>query len=947
MSTQANDSETEGLHRRGYAPDEQISLLTDALYYDEQGRYFHTVDGRFAQVWMLGMIDKSTISPQGEVEAANQIARIIAEFPYGASGQLLRHTHRGIEGIVENFASEKADHPFGEAIINSFADRQYSAALSQKGFFANISPRMIEQARRDEDDATEQADRRGSGIELIERSTSTGTYPYVSELYLVMLWEPPKSVIGSVAKYFQSLLAGAGLFDIEKQVKQEYMKQRRLFQSLASEVTKTINSTAYQAAMVNGQGLLDFIYRLLNPVRAYQMPSPIYRDGYTIGDHLAAKVDPEHDAPRKTIRERVGFQPVEPEEQGFRWPYHVDGEKHYYYGRVTSVGGLPAAQEPGLIQNALATIEGESLITMNFFITPKLKVEARLWARQKQVDLAGNMGNPESEVHRRRVEDLEAIKDAVASDNVYSKQRMMDVSVHCCFFGFDQTEVEDRAMKAQRALFDEGIHETVRGDAILHHSLPLNYRPASRELLQREQPVLSSHTGRLAPIFVEYQGVESPAIMVNNRNGTPIYIDPFGPQTKTAHSLVCGSTGTGKSFAFNMLLMTMMAKYRPKIWLIDKGRSYESLCHALDGTYIELVQDEQDGLKPTCMNPFYIPPNEDGSPREPTSEEKEFLSNWLLAAIKAGTDGAETHPSSVSLLSDAIGEFYAGWPPGSEATLSDFVEHLKTKNFSDLSGISIVEKLSMFYGKGPYAKLFDGPTDVDWSNDFIVLETERMATSRALPVAMLATFRQIEQYSKYKLPRNRRKIVGVDEAWNTIANREAANALGGFFRELRKYKGGVFLISQSLIDFLKLVEHEGGAEDGILVNTSHFYLLACTSADHKAAQDELNFTDEEINAWSSVSSLPPFFSEIFYRQKMTTEHFESGVFRIYSAPVPLWLATTDADDVEKRNEIVTEFINQGMPAAEARREAIQILASQYPFGSRYEIEPGEGLDHVA
>jgi len=212
---------------------------------------------------------------------------------------------------------------------------------------------------------------------------------------------------------------------------------------------------------------------------------------------------------------------------------------------------------------------------------------------------------------------------------------------------------------------------------------------------------------------------------------------------------------------------------------------------------------------------------------------------------------------------------------------------------------------------------------------------------------MLATFRQIEQYSKYKLPRNRRKIVGVDEAWNTIANREAANALGGFFRELRKYKGGVFLISQSLIDFLKLVEHEGGAEDGILVNTSHFYLLACTSADHKAAQDELNFTDEEINAWSSVSSLPPFFSEIFYRQKMTTEHFESGVFRIYSAPVPLWLATTDADDVEKRNEIVTEFINQGMPAAKARREAIQILASQYPFGSRYEIESGEGLDHVA
>lgn len=947
MSILAHDSETDGLERRGYAPDEQIALLTDALYYDEQGRYFHTVDGRFAQVWMLGMIDKSTISAQDEVAAANHIARIIAEFPYGASGQLLRHTHRGIEGIVENYASNRADHPFGDAIIESFADRQYSAALSQKGFFANISPRMLEQAHQEEEKATDPADRRSLGFELIERTTSTGTYPYVSELYLVLLWEPPKPVIGTVAKYFQSLMAGAGLLDIEQQVKREYMKQRKLFRSLTSDITKTINNTVFQAAMVNGQGLLDLIYRLLNPIRAYQMPSPIYREGYTIGDHLASKIDPGHEASRKTIRNRVGFQPVEPDEQGFRWPYHVDGEKHYYYGRVTSVGGLPAAQEPGLIQNALAMIEGESLITMNFYITPKLKVEARLWARQKQVDLAGNMGNPESEVHRRRVEDLEAIKDAVASDNVYSKQRMMDVSVHCCFFGFDKSEVEDRAMKAQRALFDEGIHETVRGDAIIHHSLPLNYRPASRELLQRQQPVLSSHTGRLAPIFVEYQGVESPAILVNNRNGTPIYIDPFGPQTKTAHSLVCGGTGTGKSFAFNMLLMTMMAKYRPKIWLIDKGRSYESLCHALDGTYIELVQDEQDGLKPTCMNPFFIPPDKDGKPKPPTGEEKEFLSNFLLAAIKAGTDGATVHASSVSLLSEALDEFYAAWPPSKEATLSDFIEHLKTKNFSDLTGISIVEKLSMFYGNGPYAKLFDGPTDVDWSNDFIVLETERMSTSRALPVAMLATFRQIEQYSKYKLPRNRRKIVGVDEAWNTIANREAANALGGFFRELRKYKGGVFLISQSLRDFLKLVSHEGGAEDGILVNTSHFYLLACTDADYKAAQEQLNFSDEEVAAWSSVSSLPPFFSEVFYRQRMKTDNFESGVFRIYSAPVPLWLATTDADDVEMRNEYVTNFINSGMPAAEARREAVVILASQYPYGSRYQIDSHEGLGNVA
>ena len=942
-----HDTENEGFDRRGYTPDEQVALLTDALYYDDEGKYFHTVDGRFAQVWMLGAIDKSTLSAGDEVEAANQIARIIAEFPYGCSGQLLRHTHRGIEPLLDAYSSEQASHPFAGPIIDSFVDRQVTAALSPKGFFTNISPRMIEQARREQEDATPEGDRRGSSLEMIEKSTSIGTFPYLSDLYLVMLWEPPKSAIGRVAKFFEQILAGAGLLDIEQQVKREYMRQRRLFQQLSGEVTKTIGTTAFQAGMVTGQGLLDFLYKLLNPVRSYSTPSPIYRSGYTVGDHLINKANPKAKSESSTIAAKVGFQSIEPEPQGFRWPYYIDGEKHYYYGRVASVGGLPAAMEPGLIQNALADIEGESLTTMNFSITPKLKVEARLWARQKQVDLAGNVGNPNSEVHRRRVEDLESIKTAVASDNVYSKQRMMDVSIHCCFFGFDRADVEDRAMKAERDLFDEGINETVRGDAIIHHSLPLNYRPASRDLLQREQPVLSSHAGRLAPIFVEYQGVESPAIMVNNRNGSPIFIDPFGTQTKTAHSLVCGSTGTGKSFAFNMLLMTLMAKYRPKIWLIDKGRSYESLCHALDGDFIELVQDDEDGLKPTCMNPCFIPPNDDGTPRSPNKEEKEFLANFLVAAIKASVDGADVHPSTIPLLTKGIGEFYDQWPHGKEATLSDLMKHLEPLNFSDLTGISIVEKLSMFYGNGPYSALFDGYSDVDWSNDFIVLETERMSSSRALPVAMLATFRQIEQYAKYKLPRNRKKIVGVDEAWNTLANREAANALGGFFRELRKYKGGVFLISQSIIDFLKLVKQEGGAEDGILINTSHFYLLACSDADCRAAETELNFSPEEVAAWASVSSLPPFFSEVFYRQRMSSDTYESGVFRIYSAPVPLWLATTDADDVEMRTDLVTELVNKGMKGSDARREAVQILAEQYPYGSRYEINTKRGTRDAA
>src|SRR5690606_13698487 len=210
----------------------------------------------------------------------------------------------------------------------------------------------------------------------------------------------------------------------------------------------------------------------------------------------------------------------------------------------------------------------------------------------------------------------------------------------------------------------------------------LNFRHSARELLVRDTPFMSRNVADIAPLYLDYQGVATPAILVNNKSGEPIYIDIFGPQVNTAHSLVVGSTGTGKSFAFNNILMVMQAKYRPKVWLIDKGRSYESLCYALDGSYIDLVTEESsDGVKPTCINPFYIPPNHDGSGRQPTKDEKEFLQKLLISMRKAASPTAQLSPAQSTLLFEAIDTFYQKWPAHQEATFSDFIPVLQSLKY--------------------------------------------------------------------------------------------------------------------------------------------------------------------------------------------------------------------------------------------------------------------------
>lgn len=946
------DTDLQALARRNYQGGMPIELLSDAYLFEEDGNYFHTVDGRFAKIWRIQGSTGSGLNNDDLHGVCASFGQALNKYPNGSSGQFIRHTHRDIRGVMGHYSSKlDADlDEFERGLADSIVHRQYNAAISPNGFFAKLTPvelnRMREQALSALNDE-ESDDVRANVTTAIQREINEGRYPYVTSFYLIFMWEPQYMFGKFIDKTWKAAMASVGLADPDVLAFEAYSTHADQFGVLCNGIAQTLAAQNFCPEELNGQGFINWQYQLMNPVRCYNVEPPRYRPDMPVYECLK---DPELTPNHQALNTAPNFATVQPTSKG----WVIQDSDFDYHIRPVSVLGKPPKAGPGMIQRAMRSIESESLITLNWYVPTKAKVFARLVGRGRMIAAKKGLRMGDKITLQKQIDELEAVTERVSAENVVGREQFFDTSIHINLMGFDAQRLDDQCQQLESLLWDLGYPEKKRGDSVVRTSLPLNYVQQSRSLLRRDTPHLTESLSNMCPIFIEYQGVPDPGIIMNNRAGQPIYLDLFGSLVVTGHSLIVGTTGSGKSFAFNNILMGTRVKYRPKVWIIDKGDSYQSLCLVLGGNYIRLAtepfveQVTNRKIYPICINPFYLAKNEDGNNELPGNDEIMFIRDLLVMCMTTGNGNASQslHAKTTGLLYKALSEFFAEWVekrPHDEPIMSDFIPKLIETDFTDLKGNDLAELLFMFYGQGGYAAIFDGKLQVDWENDFTVLETQRMAGSDALGIVTLSLFRQIDLYCKYKLPRDRKKLIAVDEAWATLSSPTAASALAGFYREMRKYNAGCLLISQTVADFVRILSAEakstGDNQDGILENTSHYFFLACSESDYKLAQENLSFTDEEVTLWRSLASLPPLYSEVFYRMRTKTNLYYSGVFRLFASSVSLWIATSSPEDFTLRDTRTQEIIHtDGVSEQLARQRAIVQLAKEYPYGARFHVQ---------
>lgn len=891
--------------------------LIDVTYYNTEHKFFETRDLRFGRVYRLPLINGENMAGESKLAISNALARVMSCFPVGSTGQVIRYSYSDIRPDVMGWMDRlKNKTGIWQVLRDSIAGMQLRGA--RNGFLSMVDPKSIERAERAELNALRNGVSEQEEAEQIEADYSQadrvrGAYAFHHDTYLVFGMMTKMAEDGLLTSIGRRLLSGVSMKAALALTERQYKVEVDRFKFVCERIEKTLHDEGFGVQPLDGQGLMNAMYRELNPSRYLTAGVP------TMGEDAGV-----------TIPDRLCMSPLQTEKNG----WVIDGV-HY---RVVSAKGMPEETRPGMLMYALEQVESEGWSVVNFNVPAQGPIRLAMKVRQSVLSAKADSTNPLLKPDPIKMAkdqgDLDLVQNAMNPDEVHTSLAV-NTSVHIVVKDRDKTRADMKARRLEDLLWKQGYAERLRGDAVIHSLLPFNCRPSGMKLIRRSFPVLSENVADLAPLYNGYAGMEDGGLLLNNGFGVPIRWDFFTKEVTAPHGLLVGGTGTGKTFLIvNVLQQERMAN-DPKVFLIDKGGGYESICRAQNGEYIHLVPQAQDGHKPRCINPLHLDEKEDEA-RQPTPEELEAMRTVIVAMIQSGTGDAKGNSEAVTKETRAeilriLKDLFAARPRGQQYILSDFcAAALRT-------GSETLAKMLYEYTKeGIYGQMFDGPLDVDWSNDFIVVDIAPMGNSPALDVVMLVLFRQIEGYCKYKLPRDRKKMIMVDEAWAVLARPELARQLGGYYRELRKYGTSVTLISQTFNDFIKLVTAEGQSDDGVFANTRHFIFLGHNRMDIDQAKAKLGVTDEDSMAWRGTRSLPPYFSEFFYVQIAKNSSTRCGVVRLYSNPVGLWIASSDPNDYGARERLTKKLIEEkGMSTNAARIAAVIALAKEYPYGISY------------
>jgi len=108
-------------------------------------------------------------------------------------------------------------------------------------------------------------------------------------------------------------------------------------------------------------------------------------------------------------------------------------------------------------------------------------------------------------------------------------------------------------------------------------NLPAVYN-ASLDMDSREKanPYFGSDAAKLSPIFGRSRGTGNPGLFFFNRTGEPFVVDPlnYKDRTRSAHMMLFGPTGAGKSATSLHMLDTLIAVHRPRVFVTDFGNSF-------------------------------------------------------------------------------------------------------------------------------------------------------------------------------------------------------------------------------------------------------------------------------------------------------------------------------------------------------------------------------------
>ncbi|MGI8362254.1 VirB4 family type IV secretion system protein [Bacillus cereus] len=497
-----------------------------------------------------------------------------------------------------------------------------------------------------------------------------------------------------------------------------------------------------------------------------------------------------------------------------------------------------------------------------------------------------NMGNP---VSRERAQDQYDDAKAILKKIDREQQKVMLMTVVLLVSAEDLDELNTRCRRVESMLAAAGLR--ARTPMFLQEEGLRTVGPWGmmenriKDIGARNMPAESVAAG--FP-FV-YSGLnDGEGILLGTDKGGGIILCDFWTrrESRTNSNLtVIGRPGVGKSTAVKKILRGEYGR-GTKIIIIDPEDEYGDLARNMDGDAIDCGGSQESRINPLQIRDVPLDDKDEdvkdklyeeveGNNSGPLAYHFQFLRTFFKLYL------GNISRRDMSLLEVALEALYnskgINWatnpqdiPNEQYPTLKDLYfilldlskengEEL-TKKWGDLSNVSLTGANSKDWldlsillrsaAVGADSFLWSGPTTINPKSDFVVLNIKNLL--EANDEIRRAQFYNVLGWAWNEVSKNRKEkvLLGVDECYLLIDPEvpETIKFLRNTSKRIRKYEGGLMVITQDLVDFLDpAVKRYGQA---LLNNPVYKILLGQGEKDIEALEKLMTLSEREIHTLS-------------------------------------------------------------------------------------------------
>ena len=512
---------------------------------------------------------------------------------------------------------------------------------------------------------------------------------------------------------------------------------------------------------------------------------------------------------------------------------------------------------------------------------------------------SGQVSDIESEAKLSATEEL--IREIIdTGQRIYITQLMVIIREDATPAGLKNLNAKTREVLTRFKSLSgaEGMQETVGAWPIFKNNLPL--APIK---LERGRRMKTNNVVDFLPVYGARLGDEKAVCIVQNRQGSLVSLNPYDASLNNYNGLVTGSSGSGKSFFNNYLLLQQMAR-GVKVFVIDIGGSYKKLTELMQGQYFEIKLSDD-----YAINPFHV----NDIQAEVPSEKIKALTSIVEQMVS--DESQKLGKFEKVLIEQMINEVYAQSKAKNEVPiLSDFEKLCKKSNEPELQKIG--KLLFSWIGDSPYGKLLDRRSSFKPDSPIITFDLKGLSQYpdlQSVMILILTNFILDQVESDRRVP----KRVLLDEAWELLQSQAAASFMEYAARTFRKTGSGITFITQGVEEIIK--SPIGSA----ILNNTAMKVIMSQKGDTKPLETALKLNARELSLIQSLEQKKGFFSEAFLIEGELRQ-----VIRIYPSPVEYWISTSDAKD----NKYLNDLKDSGLDL----EKAILSASSTHPFGVSFE-----------